>query len=95
MNKKMSLQNEELQSSTENQDSKQSLFDTFEVKDSPFTLLCKDGNVSILMGNMMFHENQFKSKEEAILYIAKKPYELIFFMCFVLVSKYNKDNNNE
>lgn len=70
-----------------------------EVKNSPFTLVKNENEeVFITCGNQIMSPEKFKTFEEAIKYIKKKPWELITTLMFIVINKTqeaNKLNNKD
>lgn len=75
--------------STENkQQSNGKLIDYHEVENTPFTVVKKeDGKCIIVLGSQQVSSRVFDSKDQAIIYIEQKPWELILIASSVFTNK--------
>ena len=79
---------EKLQSQEGN--SKLTLISYEEVKNTPFTLVERENEVLITIGNQICDSNVFANKTEAKKYINKKPWMLIATTSLILSQNVNK-----
>lgn len=60
------------------------------VEDTPFTLVERENEVLITIGNQVCDQNIFKNKTDAKKYISKKPWMLIATTSLILSQNVNK-----
>ena len=75
------------QSQSQEDNSKSTLIKYEEVNGTPFTLVEKDNEVLITIGNQVCDPNVFKNKAEAKKHINKKPWLLIATTAMILAEK--------
>ena len=75
------------QSQSQEDSSKSNLIKYEEVNGTPFTLVEKDNEVLITIGNQVCDPNVFKDKAEAKKYINKKSWLLIATTAMILAEK--------
>ena len=75
------------QSQSQENNNKSTLIKYEEVKGTPFTLIEKDNEVLITIGNQVCDPNVFKNKTEAKKYINKKSWLLIATTAMILAEK--------
>ena len=70
--------------------SKLTLISYEEVKNTPFTIVERENEVLITIGNQVCDPNVFENKTEAKKYISKKPWMLIATTSLILSQNINK-----
>lgn len=81
-----------LQTSSEKQDNNtsKSLFNVHKLDDSPFSIIEKDNEFKIVLGNEIVSNTVFDSLEEATRYLSGYCWDVIFSAIYSLIKNYNK-----
>ena len=81
-----------LQTSSEKQDNSTSenLFKVHVLEEAPFSIIEKDGEFKIVLGNEIVSSKVFESLEDAKDYLSGYCWDVIFSAIYSLVRNYNK-----
>ena len=89
--KTYSLSGDELLEKAKNQT--EEVFKAHEVKNTPFAIIEKDGDYSVVLGRYKLHEGNYKTLEEAQEEAAREDWERIMQVCGIMIA--NSDEINE